>query len=314
MVVVAGKAGVVREVFGRIDAGEGAEIVNKMGLIEIAAIESDIRPTNGTARSDAAEHGLEAANAAEELRREANVMLEEFNEAARAETSFGDDFGDVGRLRGVEKRFDGIFNRRMVVKHSGGALEKSDFESVEFGRGRGSFENPVAELSRKESPKIAEFEMLIAKFSAGELEKWNRTGGTEGDADDVVLLIGVDRKGFSLRAGESTAVEGEHFADVVRIVEAGLVFGEVDDHGHAAVGHEAFFGVGLRVVPVIPKELDEARERRAGSKKQPFHWGMVRQPGGSAKEECQETRRSRGIPRFARADGGELVEGDLTGS
>ena len=31
MVVVAGKAGVVREVFGRIDAGEGAEIVNKMG-------------------------------------------------------------------------------------------------------------------------------------------------------------------------------------------------------------------------------------------------------------------------------------------
>jgi hypothetical protein len=49
MVVVAGKAGVVREVFGRIDAGEGAEIMNKMGLIEIAAIESDIRPANGTA-------------------------------------------------------------------------------------------------------------------------------------------------------------------------------------------------------------------------------------------------------------------------
>ena len=99
MVMVPGKARVVRKVFGRIDAGEGSEVVNKMGLIEIAAIESDIRPANGTARSDAAENGLEAANAAEELRGEANVMREEFDEAAGAETSFGDDFGDVGRLR-----------------------------------------------------------------------------------------------------------------------------------------------------------------------------------------------------------------------
>jgi len=283
MVMVPGKARVVRKVFGRIDAGEGSEIVNKMGLIEIAAIESDIRPANGTARSDAAENGLEAANAAEELRGEANVMREEFDEAAGAETSFGDDFGDVGRLRGVEKRFDGIFNRGMVVKPAGGALEESDFEGVEFGGGSGSFENAVAELSRKESPKIAEFEMLIAKFRTGKFEKWNRTGWTEGDADDVVLFIGVDGKGFGLRAGESTAVEGEHFAGVVRIVEAGLVFGEVDDNGDAAVGHEAFFGVGLRVVPVIPKELDKARERRAGSEKQPFHGEMVRQSGGSAK-------------------------------
>ncbi|HJY91955.1 MAG TPA: hypothetical protein VJ255_16845, partial [Candidatus Acidoferrum sp.] len=56
-----------------------------------------------------------------------------------------------------------------------------------------------------------------------------------------------------------------------------------DDNGDAAVGHEAFFGVGLRVVSVIPKELDKARERRAGSEKQPFHGEMVRQSGGSAK-------------------------------
>jgi hypothetical protein len=296
MVVVAGKAGVVREVFGRIDAGEGAEVVDEVCLIEIAAIESDIRPANGTARRDAAKDRLEAANAAEELRGQANVMLEEFDEAAGAEASFGDDFGDVGRLRGVEKRFDGVFNRRMVVKYAGGALEESDFESAEFAEGSGSFEDAVAELSRKESPKIAEFEMLIAKFSAGQFEKWNRTGGTEGDADDVVLFLGVDSEGFGLRAGESATIEGEHFASVVRIVEAGLVFGEVDDNGDAAVGHEAFFAVGLRVVPVIPKELDKARERRAGSEKQPFHGEMVRQSGGSAKEGWEETRRSKRDP------------------
>jgi hypothetical protein len=82
MVVVAGKAGVVREVFGRIDAGEGAEVVDEVCLIEIAAIESDIGPANGTARRDAAKDRLEAANAAEELRGQANVMLEEFDETA----------------------------------------------------------------------------------------------------------------------------------------------------------------------------------------------------------------------------------------
>ena len=147
MVVVAGKAGVVREVFGRIDAGEGAKVVDEVCLIEIAAIESDIRPANGTARRDAAKDRLEAANA-EELRGQAHVMLEEFDEPAGAEASFGDDLGDVGRLRGVEKPLDSVFNRRMVVKHASGALEESDFEGAKFADGSGSFEDAVAELSR----------------------------------------------------------------------------------------------------------------------------------------------------------------------
>jgi len=63
------------------------------------------------------------------------------------------------------------------------------------------------------------------------------------------------------------------------IVEAGLVFGEVDDDGDAAVGHKAFFGVRLGVVTVVPEEFDKARERRSGSEKQPFHEEMVRQTG-----------------------------------
>jgi hypothetical protein len=168
-------------------------------------------------------------------------------------------------LRGAEKRFDGVFDRRLVVKHASGALQESEFEGAEFGGGSGSFENAVAELSREGSPEVAEFEMLIAKFRAGKFQKWNRTGGTEGDADDVILFIGVDGKGFGLWAGESAAIESEHFARVVGIVEAGLVFGEIDNDGDAAVGHQAFFGVRLRIVAVIPEELDKARERRAGS-------------------------------------------------
>ncbi len=191
MVVVAGEAGMVGEVFGGIDAGERAEVVDKVRLIEIAAIDSDIGPPNGPTRRDAAEHALETANAA---------------------------------------------------------------------------------------------------FSAGNLEKWNRTGRTERDANYVVLFTGVDGEGLGARARESTTVDGKHLAGVVRIVEAALVFGEIDDDRDAAVGHEAFFDVGRRVIAVIPEALDKASERRARSEKQPFHVEMVRQSGGSG----------RGVPRVAR--------------
>ena len=93
----------------------------------------------------------------------------------------------------------------------------------------------------------------------------------------MILLVGVDSEGLGVRAGKSAAIESEHFASVVGIVEAGLVFGEVDDDGDAAVGHKAFFGVRLGVVTVVPEEFDKARERRSGSEKQPFHEEMVRQ-------------------------------------
>jgi len=200
MVVVAGEAGMVGEVFGGIDAGEGAEVVDKVRLIEIAAIDSDIGPPNGPTRRDAAEHALETANAAKELRGQTDVILEEFDETARAEAGFGDDFADVSGLRGVEKRFDGVFDRRMVVEHTSGALQESEFDGAEFGEGSGRLEDAVAELSREGSPNVTEFQMLIAQFSAGNLEKWNRTGRMETDANHVVLFIGVDGKGFDARA------------------------------------------------------------------------------------------------------------------
>jgi hypothetical protein len=124
MIVVAGEAGMIGEVFGGIDARKTAEVVNEVSLIEIAAVESDIGPANGAAGSDAPKDRLEAANAAKEFRGQTDVVLEELDEVARAEAGFGDDLGDVGGLRGVNKGLDGVFHGGMVLEHACSALEE----------------------------------------------------------------------------------------------------------------------------------------------------------------------------------------------
>jgi hypothetical protein len=159
MVVMAGEAGVVRKILGGVDAREAAEVVNEMGLIEIATILSYIGPTNSAAGTDVTENRLEAANTAEKFRGQSDVILEELDEAARAETGFGDNFGDVGGLRGAEKSFDGEFHSRMIVEDTSSAFDKREFDGAEFCEGRGSFENAIAELAGQGSPEVGEREM-----------------------------------------------------------------------------------------------------------------------------------------------------------
>jgi hypothetical protein len=83
-------------------------------------------------------------------------------------------------------------------------------------------------------------------------------------------------------------VEAPHFASIVGIVETGFVFEEVDDQAHAAVGHEAFSGVRLGIVAVIPEKLNEARKWRAGSEKKAVHGLMVRACNGDWEEELEQ--------------------------
>ncbi len=44
MVVVAMEGGMIREVFGGVDTGEGLEVVDKVRLIEVTAILGDAGP------------------------------------------------------------------------------------------------------------------------------------------------------------------------------------------------------------------------------------------------------------------------------
>lgn len=113
--------------------------------------------------------------------------------------------------------------------------------------------------------------MKVAELITGEFEKRNSTRGTKGHSDDALLFVGIDGKTFGLRAADHDIAE---FSDLVRVngvVDAILIFGANEDEGYAPVGHEAFFGVGLRVVLVIPEDLDKLRERWTASEDKAIH-------------------------------------------
>ncbi len=95
------------------------------------------------------------------------MMLEEFDEAATTETSFGDNFGDAGGLRGAEESFDGELDSGMVVEHTSSALEQCEFHGAKFGSGSGRFQDAIAKLAREVAPKVGKIKLLIAEFRAG---------------------------------------------------------------------------------------------------------------------------------------------------
>jgi len=77
--------GAMSEIGARIDAGEGAEVVIEVRLVEVAAPERDVGPIDVVPAMNAVQHLLEAANPAEELGSESDLFTEDLNKPAPAE-------------------------------------------------------------------------------------------------------------------------------------------------------------------------------------------------------------------------------------
>ncbi len=75
---------IVGKVRRRVDAGEGAEIVDKVRLVEITSLEGDVGPVDARPSGNLPEDLLKAANAAEEFRRKADFVPKNVDEMARA--------------------------------------------------------------------------------------------------------------------------------------------------------------------------------------------------------------------------------------
>src|SRR5580698_712061 len=72
--------GAVGEIGGGIDAGKSAEIVDKMRLVEVAAIQRDVRPFHNTAAFHKIQRLLKAADAAKHFGRESGVIAKQLDE------------------------------------------------------------------------------------------------------------------------------------------------------------------------------------------------------------------------------------------
>ncbi len=203
-------------------------------------------------------------------------MPEEVDEAARGEPGIVGELGDTGGLRSAKQMRDGIFDKRGYVEITGGALQQDQFNDAEFCRGSRSREDAFVEFASETAPELGDVDILIVKFSAGHFEKRESTRRAKGNADDAGLLVSVDGDGVSAGTGERDGAESGAARSVVWIVKARLIFRDVDDQRHAAIRHQAFFGLWLGIVLVIPDLLDKTGERRTGSEKQAFHSDMVR--------------------------------------
>ena len=89
----------VRQIGGGIDPGEGAEIVDEVRLIEVAAIQRDIGPFHALAAFHSTQGLLEAANAAKHFGRESGFIAKHLDESLGTESDLIRDACDSGPLR-----------------------------------------------------------------------------------------------------------------------------------------------------------------------------------------------------------------------
>lgn len=75
----------VQHVASGVDACKGAEVVDEVRLIEVAAGESDINPVDFPCIVNQLQNSLEAADSTESLRSESNLLAEALYERALAE-------------------------------------------------------------------------------------------------------------------------------------------------------------------------------------------------------------------------------------
>ena len=108
----------VVEVCRRRQSGEGVELVDQVRLVREAAIGGNRRPVLGGAAVGKGNRALEAAHAAEPLRRQADLGGEAIDEVACADACCGDGVahcrdGRAARER-VERARDGGMQRRLA--------------------------------------------------------------------------------------------------------------------------------------------------------------------------------------------------------
>lgn len=82
------------EVGGRVDSGKTSEIMDEMGLIEVAAIQRDLRPIDFMPVAEDAQDFLKTENPAKQFWGQSDGFMEKLDEAPGAETHLINHLGN----------------------------------------------------------------------------------------------------------------------------------------------------------------------------------------------------------------------------
>src|ERR1700691_348742 len=186
---------------GRVDAGKGSEVVDEMGLVEIAAAQSDFRPIDALAAADyVTQDLLETLNAAEKLGCQSDLLGEELNEAPFAQPDLIGHARD-GTIRQAAEIADGKLNggvRRL--RTFGNSIEQRALENIEFRlRGFGR-EQLLAQEAGFGTPQRVERHVLVLQLVGGQLEQRKGATRLQHRTDRGALLGGVDDRELRIRA------------------------------------------------------------------------------------------------------------------
>src|SRR5580658_10455416 len=111
-----------------------------MGLIEIAARQRQVGPIHFAACSDAVQNILETLDAAEQFRRQSNLVMENVDKAAGTEADLAADFGDGWGAARVSKFMQGKIDSGMPEQRLRCVIEQAFFHDLKLSFGRGRLE------------------------------------------------------------------------------------------------------------------------------------------------------------------------------
>lgn len=120
------------EVGAGIEAGEGMEVMDKVGLIEVAAGEGDIGPIDLLLVADEGEDFLKAANAAKQLGGQADFGGKELDEAPGTEADLGSYLRDGAQVGNMAELVQGEINGGMASWGAGKQRQQGLFKKVEL--------------------------------------------------------------------------------------------------------------------------------------------------------------------------------------
>ena len=205
------------EISGRIDAGEMMEFLYEMCLVEIAAVEGDVGPSEGLAIFQELYGFLKFKNTGEHFGLETDAFVEGADEVLVADARFLREPFDGKVFVGVLERLHGEFDVGVGAQLVGGPFHQKTFEQVEFVAGCDGIHQLFLQVVYFPAPDQVEFHYTILQFFHGEGKKRPRPARPEPDAHHRRLTRHVNDQRPFLLAGNPTAFKGPVFILIGRI-------------------------------------------------------------------------------------------------